>query len=204
MKSGMVTGARLISPYYPLLIPALLVGPWQSDIVRRRWWKALAAGVVLVSFPVLMLTPARPLWPEHAVLTRLLALKPGNHLLRRALNVYSVYGDRSDPLASVRALLPKGLKSVGFLADGDDMDISLWRPFFTRRVEHILLNDSAAEIRRRRIEYIVVGGAYLNASGVHLEDWMQRTDAQLAAETTATLKVIEGPQKRYVVRLSIH
>ncbi|MCX6923097.1 MAG: hypothetical protein NT154_07795, partial [Verrucomicrobia bacterium] len=39
MKSGMVTPARLISPYYPLLMPALLLGAGQAEVVRRRWWK---------------------------------------------------------------------------------------------------------------------------------------------------------------------
>lgn len=200
VKSGMVTGARLISPYYPFLIPAILVRPGQSGLVRRRRWKALAGGVVAIAFPVLILTPARPLWPAHAVLSRLLALRPQSRLLQRALTVYAVYDDRSDPLAEVRALLPKGLKVVGFMADGDDMDISLWRPYFSRRVKGILLSDSGAEIRRRGIKYAVVGGAHLNAMHVRLADWLRRTDARVVAETTATIKVVEGPQKWYVVQ----
>jgi hypothetical protein len=36
-------------------------------------------------------------------------------------------------------MLPPGLKIVGFVGTADDIDISLWRPYFTRRVEHILL-----------------------------------------------------------------
>jgi len=35
MKSGMVTPQRLIAPYYPLLLPLLLIGAGQSQIVRR-------------------------------------------------------------------------------------------------------------------------------------------------------------------------
>ena len=38
-KSGMVTAARLIAPYYPLLLPALLMGHEQSALVRTRWWQ---------------------------------------------------------------------------------------------------------------------------------------------------------------------
>src|SRR5207237_265675 len=38
-KSGMATGARLISPYYPLLLPLLMAGAGQSEIIRRRWWR---------------------------------------------------------------------------------------------------------------------------------------------------------------------
>ena len=84
-------------------------------------------------------------------------MKPGQPLLVRALNVYSVYGVRSDPLAKVRALLPKGLTVVGFMGTCDDIDISLWRPFGSRRVKHILLSDSPEQIRQRHIQYAVVG-----------------------------------------------
>src|SRR6267142_3151749 len=49
MKSGMVTGARLISPYYPLLLPLLIAGKEHSDLIRRWWWKALALGVYSVA-----------------------------------------------------------------------------------------------------------------------------------------------------------
>ncbi len=44
MKSGMVTPQRLIAPYYPLLVPLLLLGAGQSQIIRRRWWRVLAGG----------------------------------------------------------------------------------------------------------------------------------------------------------------
>jgi hypothetical protein len=49
MKSGMVTPARLIAPYYPLLFPLLLIGAGQSQVVRRRWWRVLAAGLLLLA-----------------------------------------------------------------------------------------------------------------------------------------------------------
>jgi hypothetical protein len=201
VKSGMATGARLISPYYPLLLPLLLVGARQSAVVRRRWWRGAAWGVLGLAFMVLVLTPGRPLWPAQTLLSKAVALRPGQRLLARALKVYAVYAGRWDPLANVRALLPPGLAVTGFLADGDDIDISFWRPFFRRRVEHVLLEDSPAAIRRRHIHYIVVGGAYLASQHTTLAAWRERTGAELVATTSATLKVAEGPQAWYVVRL---
>lgn len=201
VKSGMNDGARLISPYYPLLLPLLLLSPRQSAIVRRRWWRWLAGAVVGLAFLVLALTPGRPLWPAQAVLSKARASHPGQRLLARALNVYAVYAGRSDPLANVRALLPPGLRVVGFLADGNDIDISLWRPFFERRVEHVLLGEAGAAIRQRHIRYVVVGGAFLASQQTTLADWQRRTGADLVASTTATLLVAEGPQAWYVVRL---
>ena len=200
MKSGMNTPARLISPYYPLLLPLLLIGAKQAVIVRRRWWRAMVWGVLLLAVPVLVLTPGRPLWPAQTMLKKLLALKPGQRVLTRALAVYSVYDVRWDPLANVRALLPKGLSVVGFLGAADDIDISLWRPFGGRRVQHILLSDSPAQIRQRHIQYAVVSGGHLVDQGTTLTAWQERTGAELVATTVATTTVALGPRPWYVVR----
>jgi len=202
MKSGMVTGARLISPYYPLLLPLLLRGAGHAALVRRRWWRGLALSVVLLAFPVIIMTPGRPLWPARAILSKMQTVHLAPTLVSRALKVYKVYFERSDPLANVRASLPSDLSMVGFMADGDDLDISLWRPFGKKRVEHILLNDSPAQIRRRQIRYVVVGGANLADNQVSLIDWLQRTRAEVIATNTATLKVNEGPQPWYTVRIN--
>jgi hypothetical protein len=201
VKSGMATGARIITPYYPLLLASLLAGARQSEIVRRRWWQRSAWAVFGLALLVLVLTPGRPLWPARTVLSEGLALRPGQRSLARALDVYAVYADRWDPLASVRALLPPGQAVTGFLADGDDIDISLRRPFFERRVEHVLLEDSPADLRRRHIRYVVVGGAFLASRHTTLAAWQARSGAELIGATNATLKVAEGPQSWYVLRL---
>ena len=200
MKSGMVTPNRLIAPYYPLLLPLLLVGATQSQIVRRRWWRALAGGTMVLAFVVLILTPDRPLWPARTILARLTARHPGNHLISRALDVYTVYAKRSDPLADVRDLLPKGVQTVGFIGAEDDCDISLWLPLGSRRVEHFKLDDPPEQFRQKRIEYAVVGGLNLHLRGTTFDAWRQRTGAELVASTNATLKVSEGPQQWFVVR----
>ena len=200
MKSGIVDAPRLISPYYPLLLPSLLIGARQAQIIRRRWWRGMVWGVLLLAFPVVVMIPGRPLWPARTILSKLLTLKPGQRLVARALNVYTVYAKRSDPLANVRALLPPGLTVVGFMGDPDDIDISLWRPFFERRVEHILLSDTATQIRQRQIRYAVVGGWNLAANGTTCAAWLEQVRAELVATTTATLTVIQGPQPWYIVR----
>jgi hypothetical protein len=201
MKTGMVTPDRLIAPYYPLLAPLLLIGRGQSELVRRVWWRSLVVGAVILGFIVLVLLPDRPLWPAQHVLDRLAIRHPGNHLISRARNVYSVYAKRSDPLADVRALLPPGVKVVGFIGAEDDCDISFWLPFGSRRVEHFLLSDSPERFRREGVEYAVVGGLNLKIRDVTLEDWLQRTGAEVVAQTNGTLKVSEGPQPWYIVQL---
>jgi len=181
-------------------LPLLLIGARQALIVRRRWWRVMAGGVVLLAVLVLVLTPGRPLWPAQTLLSKLVALKPDQRLLRRALTVYSVYDVRSDPLAKVRALLPEGLSVVGFMGTPDDIDISLWRPLGSRRVEHILLSDSPDQIRQRHIQYAVVGEVNLLEHNTSLADWQKRTGAELVGTATATTVVSQGPRQWYVVR----
>jgi hypothetical protein len=200
MKSGMVGPGRLISPYYPLLLPGLLVGVGQADIVRRRWWRAMVGGVLLLALLVLVLTPGRPLWPAQTVLSKLAVWEPDQRLIKRALAVYSVYDRRWDPLADVRARLPEGLRVVGFMGNPDDIDISLWRPFGSRRVEHILLNDSPEQIRRRHIQYAVINEAELLGNHTTLPDWQKRTGAEPVATVIAALTVTQGPHPWHIVR----
>jgi hypothetical protein len=200
MRIAMMDLPRHISAFYPLLLPSLLLGAGQAVIVRRRWWRALVWGVMLLAALVLVLVPGRPLWPARTLLSKARAWKPEHRLLERALKVYSVYGERSDTLASVRALLPRGLSVVGFMGTCDDIDISLWRPFGERRVEHILLSDSREQIRQRQIQYAVVGEYNLLQSNTTLAAWLAKTGAQLVATTTATATVSQGPHEWYVVR----
>jgi hypothetical protein len=198
-KAGMATPARLIAPYYPLLLPLLLAGAGQSQIVRRGWWRAMVGGVLLLALVVLVLSPDRPLWPAKTILSKVLARHPDQRLIARALKVYTVYSERSDPLAGVRALLPPDIKVVGFIGTADDCDISLWRPFGGRRVEHFFLTDPPEQIRRH-VQYVVVGGFNLKGCNTTLDAWLQSSSAELVATTNATLKITEGLQPWYIVR----
>jgi hypothetical protein len=202
-KSGMATPSRLMAPYYPLLLPLLLVGAGQSQIVRRGWWRGLAGAVMLLALVVLMVSPDRPLWPAKSVFSRLARQHPDQRLFARGLKVYTVYSERSDPLAHVRALLPPEVTTVGFIGTADDCDISFWRPFGQRQVAHFLLSDPPQRFRQAKVEYVIVGGLNLRMKGVTLDDWLQKTGAKLVATATATLKIAEGPQSWFIVRLGL-
>ncbi|MEI9963249.1 MAG: hypothetical protein WDM76_19690 [Limisphaerales bacterium] len=199
MKSGLTTAARLVAPYYPLLLLSLLIGPFPSKIIRRNWWRVLVGGTLASAFIVLILSPDRPLWPAKTILSKIHAQYPDERLITRALKVYTVYSERFDALAGVRALLPPDIKTVGFIGTKDDTDISLWRPFGTRRVEHFLLSDPSSLIRQK-VQYVVVGGYNLKQLDTTLEGWMEQSGTQLVASTNVVLKVGEGLQPWYIVR----
>jgi hypothetical protein len=200
MKTGMVTPFRLVAPYYPLLLPALLMGAGQSQIVRRRWWRVSAAGVLALALTALVLNPSRPLWPAKTILSRAVARHPNQRQLVRAETVYKVYADRPDPLAGIRQWFPPELKVIGFMGTGDDLDISLWKPYGSRRVEPFFVGDSPEQIRKLGIEYAVVGSLNLEFRKVTLDEWLRRSGAEIIATTNATMTVIQGPTAWYLVR----
>ncbi len=197
--SAMNTPARLIAPYYPLLLALLLAGAGQSHVVRRMWWRVLAGFVLFLALAVLAISPDRPLLPVKSILTGLHSSHPNQGFISRALDVYTLYSRRSDPLADVRDLLPPGTNVVGFIGGPDDSDLSLWMPFGQRRVIHFLLTDPPDEIRGK-VQYAVVGGLNLKYGHMTIDEWLQKNGAELVASTNITLKIAEGPQPWYVVQ----
>ena len=199
-KSGMVTPARLIAPYYPLLLPLLLVGPEQVALVRQRWWRLLAWAVFLMAFAILIVTPPRPLWPAKTVLTKMVEAQPENRLLNRALATYTAYSVRADPHATMRAMLPPDLKVVGFLGTHDDLDISFWKPYGGRRVAQIGHRETGEQVRARKLEYAVVSGMHFELAQLKFEDWLKGMRAEVVAETNITISLSAGSRSWYVVR----
>ena len=198
-KLGMSNAARIIAPYYPLLIGSLLTGAGQSEIVRRRWWRRLAGLTVMLAFLVLMLSPDRPLWPAKTILSKLGAQHPGPTAAARAFEVYSVYSKRNDALAGVRACLPPELKTIGFVGDQDSSEVSLRRPYGSRQVEDYFVTD-APSLLRSRVQYVVVSGYSLKMHDLSIDDWLHRNGAELVATTNLTVLISAGSQSWYVTR----
>ena len=206
-KSGMVTPGRLIAPYYPLLLPLLVVGAEQAVLVQQRWWRTFVWLVFLTAFAVLIVTPARPLWPAQTILSRAVEAKPESRFLKRALTTYAVYSMRSDPLPQLRAQLPKDLKVVGFLGTPDDLDISFWRPYLSRQVAQISATETAEQIRQRKLTHAIISGAGIEWSAIAntnltFEGWLAQTRAEVMTNTTATVTVSAGPKPWYLVRFN--
>jgi len=200
-KSGMMTLARLVSAYYPLLLPLALQGPLPARLVRRRGWRWATAIVMLFALAAVILTPARPLWPVQTVFAKLGTAATSRPLVKRVRDVYSVYAERSDPLARVRNALPEDCAVVGFVGESDDSELSFWRPFGRRRAEHIFPGDSMATILARGIHYVVVDDLFLQTHHESLSIWLQLHQATLIASIPATMTVADGPRLWHVARL---
>ena len=201
-QSGFSCPARYLSPFYVVLLAPVLAGgqPALSDLVRRPWWRRAALAVFLLAGLLLIVSPARPLWPAVSILRGAGADHATHPLVRRAWTVYSVYGARSDSFAPAKAALPPHLATVGFVSF-DDPETSLWRPFGSRRILHVCRADRPAETRRRGIQYILLSSnALVNHYGISLEEWLRHNDADLVQRLRLELRAGLGPTDWYLVK----
>jgi len=174
--SGLAHTGRILTPYYPLLLPLLLAGREQSQLVRRAGWRLLTWGVYAVAFVVLLITPPRPLWPAKTLLARALETWPGQPFLSRALNVYTVYSIRSDPLAKLRASIPGDVKIIGYLSGPDDLETWLWRPFGSRRVEGVSVLQPQEQLDARGIQYAIVSLFFFEQQHQSFDEWRAKQE----------------------------
>jgi hypothetical protein len=181
-NAGMGEQGRLLSPYYPLLIPLLLVSPAQEWIVRQRWWRWGAVMAYLMAGTLVILLPARPLLPFE----RLLQNHEKSAFLARARASYIANTRRGDELGPVRALIPPEVSAIGFVSKGNEIEPSLWRPFGPRHVVYVLPGDTAADLRRLGVEYVVLGSETLAARNQSIGSWLKEYDAERVGQVTTT------------------
>lgn len=196
--------ARIISPYYPLLIAAALTLPGMEEATRKRWWRGLAVTASLAALLIVILTPSRPLWPAQTVANVLYSRNPDSRLTARISAVYSVYHHRADALAPLREILPSNARVIGFIHGGCDPEVSLWQPLGQRRVTDVIGADMTdrPKLDRQGIQAIVARRSIVEQACGSLENWMRSIHADLLAIVPLTLTVSEGEQAWCVVTLT--
>jgi hypothetical protein len=200
-RLGLSTPARYLAPSYVLLSAPILIWAGQGDYLKAAWWRLSAAGVFLLAGLLIVICPSRPLWPANAVLRWLGADQASHGLMQRAWRVYSVYGERADAFEPALKLLPAEANPLG-LVTFDDPETSLWRPFGSRRILHILRTDTPEETRRRGIHWALVSGSVLDEHyRMSLEDWLTQHNAEIVRRLTLFLRAGKGPTDWYLVRL---
>ena len=200
-QSGLGCPARYLAPSYVFLLAPLLFLPRAGELLQRRWWRNLAMFGFALAALLLIATPARPLWPAQTVLRLLHAETSASPLLKRVWAVYSVYGDRANGFAPVRAMLPPDLKVLG-LVTFDDPETSLWRPFGSLRIQHVTRADDAQALRSRGVEMVLVS-EYLIAVNENstIKQWLTRNDAEIVSSFELTLRASLGPTRWHLVRV---
>ena len=193
--------SRILAPYYALLLPVCLAGPAQTWVVTRRWWPKALAVVFLLAAGLLVVNPARPLFPAGTIFTTLCAHYPDSHLITRADTVYALYHDRNEAFAPALAQLPPDLKVLG-LFTYDDPEASLWRPFGSRRILHVRPEDTADYLKQEGIEYVLINTRKMpDFFHVTPAEWVQHLHASVVKIIPLTLRVSEGTVDWWLVKL---
>jgi hypothetical protein len=192
-KSGMTTAARLFLPYY--LFTSILVLRW---IGRAEWsaagWRRAYGVILVLSVPLVVFTPARPLWPALTVLHRAAAAFPGKAALVRAERVYEVYRGRPWVLSSLGKGLIREGAVVGLVGTGDDASTSLWKPYFSRRVVEYNIVQLPEALEPGRLNYVVVSSANLSLHDGQAERELAGAGARRLASGRVTFKVQAGEE----------
>lgn len=196
-QSNLYAVARLLVPYYGLLLPPLLALAGHESVVRKCWWRISALMVFVMAAGLLVISPPRPLFPVQTILAKM------QNPPARVQAVYAVYRERNDAFAPVRAALPSGLKILG-LVTFDDPEASLWRPFGWCQIEHVIREDTAAQLKARGIEYVLVKpdaffGKWLDGTP---DEWCARMNATVVGKIPLNLRAATGSLDWYLIRLN--
>lgn len=202
-KNGLSDAGRMIAPYYLLLLPALLIGARVERVLRQPWWKCAALATLTVAALLVLVIPSRPLWPAMWVSQALAERSPTAKAVERLHTVYSVYSQRSDVLAPVRAALPSGESVIGFVTS-DDPETSLWRPFGARRIRHVKRGDTGADLRARGLSTVVVGvESFEMMMGQPFAEWLHAVQGEVTATLTVRTRAGRPPWDWHIVRLAV-
>ena len=195
LKMGSEASARLMLPYYPLLLVPFLLLPGQQLLLRSRAGRALFLLAALSVLPALVLSAARPLWPARAICENLAAAHPGSAALQRMAAVYSAYAHRNDVLAPVRGRLPDDAREIGFIAGGNDTAYSLWRPFGRRQVVDLRYGPRDFIPHPAGVEWVVAKeNTWPDISPVPLGEWAAAHHAHIVATIPIVTLVSRGPE----------
>lgn len=201
-QSGLSCPSRYLAPFYPLLIAPILSGTGVDRFVRRsRVWRGAGVAVFSAAGLLLVLSPARPLWPVRPVLRALGADLSSHSLLRRAWTVYQVYGQRADAFDPALRLLPPGTAVFGIVTF-DDPETALWRPFGSRRLIHVCPGDTRASIAAQGVHYIWVSSEKFNfLFHQPMDAWVSGLNGEVIAEVSLALRAGQESTRWLLIEL---
>ena len=192
---------RLFAAYYILPLTIFLSAPGHEALVRQRWWRWLGGAAFLLAAGLLVISPARPLFPRDALLAKINSLPLPSARLLRMEDVYSVYRNRNHAFAPALAALPPETKCLGF-AGYDKPETSLWQPFGARRVIHVCPGDDAATLKRQNVRYLLLNPKeFPEYFPCPLTQWLLAMNAVVVQKIPLRLRAAEPPQDWLLIQL---
>lgn len=204
VKLGSEATARLMLPYYPLLLATIL--RWLRPLSRRqrRLMTAIGCCSLLSGMPILILNPARPLWPWHSTLTCLEKRLPdGSTLAGRLRNVYEVYAQRGDELTPLLECIPADSDRIAAGNLQSRSESSLWRPYGQRIVLRVADEDlPALDIPvSADVEWLVLRLPGLPTSMQDIDAWAQAHGHRIVCRKPIEYFASVGPEDWAVIQL---
>lgn len=183
---------RLMAPYFPLLaIPFLFPGGHRA-LIRKSWISYAVVVVSVFAATLLILNPARPLFPTTKVLTLLRRFRLPPSLLQRADRVYSVYRHRHDAFSALLAQTPPGTRVLGMVTY-DDPETAMWLPYGSRRIVHVCLQDDARFLLNEGVRHIWVSRtAFQMLSDKSFDRWLEQIHGRELLDVGLDLRAASG------------
>ena len=200
-KSTVYPIGRIMAPFYILLLPLLLRSPCHEQLVKRHWWRAGAFFVFAMAAGLLIISPARPLFPVNAVLAKIQSSHSSSKLLARIDEVYSVYRDRNHAFAPVLAALPAvDLKVLGLISY-DDPETALWQPFGSRRIVCVKPDDTWDYLNSQGVQIILARMSMFGTRFPDFEVWSKKMNATIIDKFQLNIRAGTGPADWYLIEI---
>jgi hypothetical protein len=200
-KLGNEGAARLLTPYYALLIAGILVVlAVNGAVTRLKICSFFAAGAFAISILLVVISPARPLFPTRLATSILARISPSH--AARMERVYGVYGSRYDAMKDIRLLLPDSEKAVGFIQHGDNLEAPLWLPYGSRQIVDVSPEQTPDQLKAEHIHLVVTSdNGLLFKYGMTIDDLTKKWSATVLAKKEMVLRAAQGPENCYIVAL---
>lgn len=193
--------ARLLTPYYPVLVLPALLAAGQNAWCRARGWGWLAAATVASTVVSVIVAPARPLLPLRDWATAWQRAHP-NATAQRVETVYAAYARRADLFGPLVSGMPETVAAVGFMASGDDAETSLWRPYGRRKVVRLFAGEAPRDADGAPLEWIVVRSDAAWAKPETAAAWVARWHGAVVARERLRVKASRADEEWLLVRFS--
>jgi hypothetical protein len=200
IRVGISGPARYLLPFYLLLLAPMLAGKVAGGIFRLRAWRIASFIVLAIAGLLLIFSPPRPLLPLVPLLKQFDAENSPYKSLRRIWYVYYVYDRRPESFAPVIQKLPSGASPLGFIGF-DEPEAALWKPFGSRRIIHIVREDSAEQIRAQGLHYALVSEHFFGQHyPMKFDEWLAQNHASLMEEFKLRNHAGQEPEGWWLVR----
>jgi hypothetical protein len=189
---GSESNPRLFAPFYVLFF-AFAMRFFRTKNLRTRAVSFVACLSAASVVPLLILSPARPLFPAVRITQSLQKQHPESKSLKRASDVYQTYAERA---RTADPLLPfLQTDRIGWMNPGDVPEAPLWLPYGSRKVIEVFPQEKPCD---RNLSTIVIPETALRSN---IQYWLKQNHGETVAIKTLVSKISRGPENWYVVKI---